>query len=191
MKPCSGNRKPIALLAVGALEAPAARDLRAHFQVCEGCRQYHDEIAHVTAALSASAMLPAMEGSEALHGRVVNAITAEGSPPLSEGVAGLLRGRLLNWRVALPVLAALVLGIVLVSHFQRPGPDPLPGRLVTAPGPATNKVGELEPSIRNYQIAADRSFEQLDELLSIHARRNPAYAPVYAASSFARALEND
>lgn len=41
----------------------------------------------------------------------------------------------------------------------------------------------LEPSIRNYQIAASQSFEQLDKLLTKQARQNPTSAPIYTAST--------
>jgi hypothetical protein len=40
MKPCAKNRKLIAWLALGALEARRAAALRAHLALCEGCRQY-------------------------------------------------------------------------------------------------------------------------------------------------------
>ena len=45
MKPCVENRKPIALLAVNALEGPEASELRAHLELCSGCRKYLEEIA--------------------------------------------------------------------------------------------------------------------------------------------------
>jgi len=52
MKPCSNNRKPIAWLAIGALDARQERALRAHLETCEGCRSYLEEISTITQKLA-------------------------------------------------------------------------------------------------------------------------------------------
>lgn len=187
MKPCVENRKPIALLAVNALEAPEARELRAHLEVCSGCRQYHEEIALVTTALNASAPSADAQASEAFHRRVTNAVRAGKTASAWEETVDVLSGRVWNWRVALSGCAAVALGFALLSHFQHPTPVQTSTVTIAPAVTVADTEIDLEPSIRNYQIAANRSFEKLDELLTKQARQNPTFAPAYTASSLALA----
>jgi len=186
MKPCGRNRKPIAWLAVGALEPPATRELRAHLAVCEGCRAYLQEISDVAQALNATAITPDIDGPESFHRRVAGALRLETPPFAWQRAAALLRGGLLNWRVALPALAVLVLGTATFSHFQRHATALAPRPAIAAVVPTANTPSELEPSIGNYQIATRGSPDQLDELLTKQANRSPSFAPVYTAWAFAR-----
>ncbi len=187
MKPCVENQKRIALLAVNALESSEARELRAHLEVCSGCRQYHQEIARVTTALNASAPSAETEVSEAFHRRVANAVRAQKTTSAWEETVDLLTGRVWNWRVALSGCAAVALGFALLSHFQQPTPVQIAKVTIAPTVTVADTEIDLEPSIRNYQIAANRSFEKLDELLTKQARQNPSFAPAYTASSLALA----
>jgi anti-sigma factor RsiW len=56
MKPCSKNRKLLAWLALGHLDAGRATILREHLATCDGCRCYLEGIAKVTARISAAEM---------------------------------------------------------------------------------------------------------------------------------------
>ena len=77
MKPCSNNRKLIAWLAVDALPASQAGELRAHIQDCPGCRRYLDEISSVAKSLSTPELPPDIQASASFHGRIVRALAAE------------------------------------------------------------------------------------------------------------------
>jgi hypothetical protein len=171
------------MMAVGALEAPVARDLRAHLEVCEGCRQYHEEMARVTSKINESAIPEHIEASETFHRRVTNAVRAEESASAWEGLTMLLRDHVWNWRVGLSGFAVLVVGIAILSHFQHQPIVPAPVAVITPTTPVGDANNELQPSIRNYQIAASRSFEDLDELLNKQARRNASFAPTYTAAA--------
>src|SRR5690349_11877876 len=102
MKPCSNNRKPLALLAVDALSVSEEHELRAHLQTCESCRAYLQEISNVTQKLRAVELGSEIQTSEAFHQRVVRSLMAHESA----SVLAQLRAALSNWRVALPLAGA-------------------------------------------------------------------------------------
>ena len=191
MKPCSTRRKLIAWLALDALDVQEARDLRAHLETCEGCRRYLEEISNVTERLIAAETEPDIQPSESFHQRVVGRLRAEESGSFSETVVAPLRARLLNWRVVLPVIGATALVIAAWSVFAlRPGvPSPAPtgAQAVLTP----NVRNDLDPTISNYQMVANRSLEELDELLTRQGNRNPPPTPLYTASTLPRATVSD
>jgi len=182
MKPCSNQRKQIALLALDELEARAAQELRAHLQTCEGCRRYLDEICAVTKKLSSRELTADLETSESFHHRVVARLRAEEKMSARETVKTFLA--LLNWRVALPVLtvlAVLAAGSQMQhrqSHTVNP-PAPAPGPTAAAP----DADAGLEPTFANYQAAANRSGLAFDALLNRQAKTPLPPAPVYTAST--------
>jgi len=187
MKPCSTHRKFIAWLALDALDVQEARDLRAHLETCEGCRRYLEEIANVTERLIAAESEPDIQASESFHQRVVGRLRAEKSGFLSEAALPRLRAMLLNWRLVLPVIGATAMVIAAFSFFAPrpavPSPAPTGVQAILTPGP--RRV--LDPTISNYQMVANRSLEELDELLTKQGRRNPPPTPLYTASTLPQA----
>lgn len=191
MKPCSKNRKLIAWLAVEALEARQAQDLRAHLESCEGCCRYLEEISIVTERLAAAETGPDIQASESFHRRVVGALRAEASESIVEIIAARLRGFLLAWRVAVPVIGAAVVVIAVLAVFMwRPGVAPQPQPIVQA-GRVPDSPSDLPPSVANYQMVANRSLEQLDELLTRQGSRNLSPARLYTASDLVRGYASD
>lgn len=191
MKPCAKNRKRIAWLAIGALEAQASRELQAHLETCEGCRQYLNEISNVTETLAATELAPDIQASESFHRRVARKLRAEQSRPAWEFLAAFLRHLPLNWRVALTALGAILLVAVALSVFVR-----RPGVSAQAPAPAQaalppNRNSTLPPTLANYQFVANHSLEELDDLLTRQANRHLAPAPLYTASILAIANTPD
>lgn len=191
MKPCSRNRKPLAWLALGELDARRAGALRAHIQTCAGCRRYLEEISTVTERLAAAEMTPDIQASESFHQRLAGRLRAEQSGSLWQTLAAPLAAARLNWRVALPVLGAATLVIATLSIVVRQPAvsPPAPARIqaVSRPGPES----DLPPTIANYQRVANRSLDELDELLTRQGNRNPSPAPIYTASMFASAIAAD
>jgi hypothetical protein len=125
MKPCSKNRKRIALLALDALDLRAAAALRDHLVFCEGCRRYSEEISIVTKRLAAAEPDSNVEASAFFHQRVSEKLQTTESVSVLEHLASWFRGSTLNWRLALPAIAALMialLAIVLVRHQSAPFP---------------------------------------------------------------------
>ena len=191
MKPCSRNRKPLAWLALGELDARTAAALRAHLETCKGCRRYLAELSTVTEKLASAEVTPDIQASESFHRRVVTRLRAEQSGSVWQTLTAPLIAAWLNWRVALPVVGAAALVIALLSILARqPAVSPPAPTVVQAALPPDIK-SDLPPTIANYQRIASRSLDDLDELLTMQGRRNPSPIPIYTASLFvsARALD--
>jgi hypothetical protein len=183
MKPCSKNRKLIAWLALDALEPQRARELRAHIAACEGCRRYLEEIAAVTERVTSAEIRPDIEASETFHRRFTGRL--EQPVSLWESLVAQFAATRLNWRVALPVVGAAALVIATLSILVRqPGvshPAQISVQTVVPPGPKS----DLSPTVSNYQRVANRSLDELDDLLTLQARKQRSPTPVYTASIFA------
>ena len=106
MKPCSKNRKLIAWLVLGTLDARKAAALREHLALCEGCRGYRDEILNVAEKLMAAEPDSNIQASGVFHQRVAEKLRGIESDSALENLAAWLRGVMLSWRVALPATAA-------------------------------------------------------------------------------------
>ena len=181
MKPCSRHRKQLALLAVDALEAAEAQELRTHAQSCEPCRQYLAELSALTQNLSAVEINADLQTGEAFHQRVVSKLRLERSESIWKIDLARLSESLPSWRIALPATAAvLCLGILalLWRPAARPtGPAVLP---IATSAPAARP--DLPPTLANYQMVASQSLEKFDELLSKQGNKNPSSSRTYLAS---------
>jgi hypothetical protein len=184
MKPCAKNRKLIAWLAVDALETRQARVLREHLAACEGCRRYLAEISSVTAILTAAEPASDIQASASFRQKLAGRLKPNEPNSVGEIVmAGLTR---MNWRIAIPAIAALVMVLVLVIPGRQPAisqhGQPA-AQVVTTPEPDQY----LPPTFANYQRVANESLEKLDELLTEQGNRNLSPVPIYTASVFPRA----
>jgi anti-sigma factor RsiW len=180
MKPCLSKRKLIAWLALGELDARCAQDLRAHIERCEGCRHYLAEMSAVGEKLAAAETTPEIEASESFHQGVVRRLRAEQLASPWEVLAARL-----NWRVALPALGAAAVVIVILSLLPRQ-PDLVKLVQVSLPlaAPAAPQ-SDLSPTVANYERAATRSLDELDELLTRQGQRRASPTPTYIASMLA------
>lgn len=189
MKPCSRNRKLIAWLALGALDARKAAALREHFALCEGCRRYWEEISNVTETLASAQPDSELEASECFHRKVAAKLQTVEVSSVLEDLAAWLPGSILNWRVALPAIAVLAIAVLAMV-----APRHHPAASVSAP-PAAQAVSasdsesDLAPTIGNYQMVANQSLEKLSELLTRQGNKNLPPAPIYTASSLTLADE--
>src|SRR5580658_4177230 len=103
MKPCFGNRKQLALLAIGGLNDEREDTLRAHLEACPGCRAYLTEISRFAVKLKAIELPSEIRASDEFHRKTLALIESSGRGEApSFGVALL---RLFNWRLALPAVA--------------------------------------------------------------------------------------
>jgi hypothetical protein len=188
MKPCAKNRKLIAWLALDALDARPAQALREHLAACEGCRRYLAEISSVTAKLSAAEPAADIQASASFHQKVANRLKANEPNSVWEIVmANLTR---MNWRSAIPAVAALVVAVMtLAVPWRQPAVPPhnLHIQPVAPVATAPDLNQDLPPTFANYQRVANESLEKLDELLTEQGNRNLSPTPIYTASTRSQA----
>ncbi len=183
MKPCSKNRKQIAWLVLGALDARQAAALREHLALCDGCRRYWEEIARVNDKLAAAKPTPDFQASEFFYQRVAEKMHAVESGSILENLTALIRGTMLNWRLALPVTAALlIVAFALVTLRQQP--RPVPPAAIAQVVSTSGSESDLPPTLANYQMIAGQSLAKLDEVLTEQGNKALPPAPIYTASTF-------
>ena len=183
MKPCAQNRKLIAWLAVNALDAQQARQLRVHLETCEGCRRYLAEISNVTEKLAAAEATHDVQASENFHRKVAGRLRTAKPDLIGEILAAYLAR--LNLRVALPAIVALVVIGVTVAIWRQPprvSSSPTAGTQTASVSDADN---DLAPTIANYQRVANQSLDELDALLTRQGNRALPSMPIYTASTLA------
>jgi len=183
MKPCAQNRKLIAWLALNALDAQQARQLQAHLETCEGCRRYLAEISNVTEKLAAAETNSAVQASENFHRKVAGRLRSAKPDSLGEIVATYLAR--LNWRVALPAVAALVVVGVTVAIWRQPPEVSSSPRTGIQTASVSDADNDLAPTIANYQRVANQSLDKLDALLTRQGNRALPSMPIYTASTLA------
>ncbi|MGD0615703.1 MAG: zf-HC2 domain-containing protein [Verrucomicrobiota bacterium] len=190
MKPCAQNRKRIAWLALNALDARQTRELRAHLETCEGCRHYLAEISNVTERLAVAEAAPDVQASKIFHRKVAGKLRAAKPDSRGEILAAYLRGTLLNWRVALPAIAALVAIAITVAILRQPPEVASSPRAVIQTASVSGADNDLAPTLANYQRVANQSLGKLDALLARQGNRALPSVPTYTASTLALAKES-
>jgi hypothetical protein len=178
MKPCPKYREQIAWLAIDALEIQHEPELRAHLDICAGCRCYLEEISSVAGRLRAAEPQSGSQPSASFHRGVVGAL-AMAERRLAGGTLVAQVWSLWNWRLALSAGTAVALVIaawlVAAPRADVPMPTPLNKRAIVTPG----LKAELEPTFSNYEMVAHQSLDKLDELLTEQGGRNQAPSPIY------------
>jgi hypothetical protein len=190
MKPCTQNRKLIVWLSLNALETRQTRQLQAHLETCEGCRRYLAEISDVTEKLAAAEANPDVQASESFHRKVAGKLRASKPDSMGEILAAYFRGTLLNWRVALPAIAALVVVGVIVAIWRQPPDVSSSPRADIQTASVSDADNDLAPTIANYQRVANQSLDKLDELLTKQGNRALPSMPIYTASTLGLAKES-
>jgi len=179
MKPCFRNRRLLAWMAADILDAQQAKDLRAHVKSCPSCTQYLAELSQVSQKLTSSAQsAPDVEPSSSFHQNLVRKLRVAQPASIPEKLAAW--SRLLDWRVAMPIAAILLLAILVF-----PQRTPLVSQ--TGPRPVASVVipsADVAPTIANYELIANRSLDQLDELLTKQGNKPLPAVPAYAAAAF-------
>jgi hypothetical protein len=191
MNVCKKNRQLIACLAMTALDARNEEKLRRHLQTCAGCQAYFEEMSILTQQFAKAEIPIDVQATDAFHHRVLNAFRAEEAKANPLELVVRVSGKLLNWRVAVPVFGAAAVAIFLVFTSLRPTSipalAPAGGEVASDPHPQR----DLVPTISNYEIVANKSFDQFDKLLTAQGSKNLPSAPVYKASSFSMQTSAD
>ena len=190
MKPCSNNRKLISWLALGALDDRQARGLRAHLETCDGCRRYLDEISNVTAKLGRVEAISDIRASESFHQKVIGRLRTAESVSAWQTVLAYLRAAL-SWRVGLPLIGATVAAIALLLFaILRPPVSP-PSEFFVQPVSKSSVGNDFQPTIGYYQMVANRSLDEFDQLLTREASKTRSHTAIYTASTFDPASLSD
>jgi anti-sigma factor RsiW len=187
MKPCSYNRKLLVWLALGELDARREAELRSHLQTCAACSHYLQEISRANEMLIGAQHTPDNEASAAFHRRLVARLRTEPRESLWNVLAARLLAGSRSWRLALPLAGAAVMVIAtLVLLSRSPGvPWSAASRTQAVVQPAPKS--DLPPTIANYQLVANRSLDELDELLTRQGNRRLEPTESYTASTYAAA----
>ncbi|MGA9777604.1 MAG: zf-HC2 domain-containing protein [Verrucomicrobiia bacterium] len=186
MKPCVKNQKLIAWLVLDALDARQAQPLREHLATCEGCRRYLAEISNVTESLAAVEINPEVQASEKFHRKLAGRLRSAKQDSLGEILAAYLAR--LNWRVALPAVAALVVIGVTVATWRQSSEVALSPQPGTPTALVSSTDTDLAPTIANYQRVANQSLAKLDALLTQQGNQALPSMPIYTTST--RTLAN-
>jgi hypothetical protein len=157
--------------------------VRLHLDICPACRDYHAEISHTVQKLGRLETRNDIQTSPGFHQRVMGAIRVEQKAPAWRRFLPGFEGPLWNWRLALPVSAAIAVLLLFASLSMRHRQVLVPTPTVAQVAPSPVPRADLEPTIHNYQAVASRSLDELDELLSQQASRKSLASPVYTASS--------
>jgi anti-sigma-K factor RskA len=186
MTPCPGREKFIAWLALDALDAEPARELRAHLETCSGCRHYFAKMSQLTGQIAAAAPAKELPSSESFHRRVMVRIKAEPPASVWERIIGSLQPQTFNWRVAMPAMAAVLVLLLAVGVAWRLHPTSIPqpptAVAITVP-PKPTATADLTPTIAHYQQAAGESLDKLDALLARESESTGGPAQICTAST--------
>jgi anti-sigma-K factor RskA len=182
MKPCSKNRKQIAWLALGALGSRKAAALRDHLALCEGCHRYWEQISSTTNRIAAAEPDSNLAPSAYFHQRVSERLRAAESKSVLKNLAAWFRGSTLNWHVALPAIAALVIALTAILSVRRQVAPSQPAPRMDQVVSASDSGSDPAPTLANYQIVASQSLEKLDELLTRQGNKPLPPAPMFTVS---------
>ena len=175
MKPCSTYRQEIVSHCLNLLDPAEQRGFRSHLETCAACRAYFEEMSALTSLQALRAPVE-IETSERFHQRIVRALQNERRSPIDALFTLCQR---LPRRVALSVGTVAVIALISlrVSHHRTP-----PKRPAVSASIAINR-SILEPTVSNYQIVANASLDELDELLTKQGNRNLPGTPQLAGGS--------
>jgi hypothetical protein len=133
---------------------------------------------------------PDVQASEIFHRKVAGKLRAAKPDSLGEILAAYFRGTLLDWRVALPAIAALVVVGVAVATWRQPPVVSSSPKAATQTALASDADDDLAPTLANYQRAANESLDKLDALLTRQGNRALPPMPIYTASTLALAKQS-
>lgn len=182
MKSCLQSKKLLVMFAIGELDAHRHRMVGDHVRRCPRCSSYVEEVSRVSRRLVALEDSSTVSASPFFHQRLQRRLrTIE---PLSpwERVRLWACAHACNWRVLGPVAAAFAIAFtVLFLRAERTSGDHSPRYRTMVTGTEA-AYRDLQPSIANYQAAADRSLEAFEEFLTKQATRFKPLDPAGTAA---------
>ena len=167
MRPCAGNRDPLALLASGALPVTDSDALQRHLETCPTCRAYLAEVAAICDRhQQASRALPDAEVPDRVLARVTSVIKSAERHPASGSTPWI------GWS-----WVAFASAVVLVSVLAVRGPSvkrPATSHAQTTTAQGATRGPEMargtareagSPRMMTYRLALNRSSDEFERLL--------------------------
>jgi hypothetical protein len=183
MKPCNHNRKLIALLVLEELEATKKKHILAHLDQCHGCRAYFDELSGIAGVLSQRKKMLPIEASEQFHASLLRQFRETGHGSFWGTLLQQHRLTFSSWRVALPIFGTAALVLFAILAFLHSVPVPVRPSTLQETASIQHLKNDLDPTISNYRMAADQSFERFNEMLTEQGCRNLAPTAIYTAAA--------
>ena len=183
MKPCRKYEKQIVWLAAAALDDGEARRLTAHLETCEGCRAHFAEVSRVTERLTAIMDSSTVQTSDRFRRELAARLQLAPRKSLGEILVDFFREAPLNWRAAVPFIAAMALVVVTFVHWLESAKVAAPPTVQVQAAMSLPADADLAPTIGNYQMVASQSLDKLDDLLTRQGRQNLPSVPPLSASA--------
>ena len=173
MRPCAGNRDPLALLASGALPVTDSDALQRHLATCSGCRAYLAEVAVVCDLhRQASRALPDVELPDRVLARVFSGIKSADRHPAS-GSAPWIGWSWVAFGSAIALVSVLVVRGLSVDRRATSHAPTIAAQVATR-GPVIVRTTAREagsPRLMTYRLALNRSTDEFERLLGEDASR--------------------
>ena len=180
MKPCLIYRKRIGRLALHAVNARQEQAVRAHLATRSACRAYWEQLSGLTDRLEALEARSDIESSEFFHQGVLARLAATPPGRAWSAPASRLGSRVFRWPFAFPIVATLLLmvGLAFLRWQPQRVPPVAPARVAR-----TTDRHNLPPTLCNYQRIANRSPDELDQLMVEQGNRNPPGTDAWLSAS--------
>ena len=173
MRPCAGNREPLALLASGALPVTDSDALERHLATCSACQSYLAEVAAVCDLhRRASHTLPDVEVPDRVLARVFSGIKSADRHPAS-GSAPWVGWSWVAFGSAVAFVSVLVIRGLSVDR-RAANHAPTIAAQGTTLGPVIVRTTAREagsPRMMTYRLALNRSTDEFERLLGEDASR--------------------
>lgn len=183
MNACLRRKKSICWLVLGILPGADREELIGHLGDCEGCSEYYRALSSITGQLKVEFQTD-VEASEIFHRRLLTALDQQPRPATIslQGFTALWPRLSLGWGTAASIVVlAMAVGFIFLES-QRPAPLTAPSR----PLSGTPASIVAAPSLARYQVAAERSLEEFDAVLTSESLRG---LPPLPPAVFADALD--
>ena len=185
---CSSKRPLIVALAANTIEPDQKRAVEFHLRTCAECRAYLEEISIVTEHLRAVKIRSDVQASESFHRKLAARLRAERSEPFWISASSYFRA-LLMFNPGASIATGIILVGALGLFLFRPTSTSESDTSRIAVYEERDLRQEIAPSISNYQMVANRSFEMLDELLTVQGNKTAPATQIYTASTLSLAKD--
>ncbi|HTG43627.1 MAG TPA: hypothetical protein VK633_03760 [Verrucomicrobiae bacterium] len=193
MKACSQYRGAILNLALDGSSAEENAALHEHLGRCGSCRDFYERTRPVMAELQKLEIRANIESTERFHHRIARGIRQQKPAGWTTPLLSLLEPFSRLRPTARLTVASLCGGALLIVLLVfRSDRSSAPAVTVKALPPSADAMEQMKipsPTVSHYQFIANRSLDQLDELLTRQAIRTSHAMPIYKPGLLGREAE--